>query len=83
MLHFIPHLFVKNYLSCHSRKPRTSLPAYGRAEVYLPSAAPEATRGDQGRNDKQSPNILRLTGLTKDDYYCNIYLIRIILLTCF
>ena len=53
MLHLIPHLLVKNYLSCHSRKTRISLPAYGRAE------------GDQGRNDKQSPNITEINRVDK------------------
>jgi len=32
---------------------RTSLPAFGGAEVYPPPAAPKATRGDRGRSDKQ------------------------------
>ncbi len=39
---------------------RTSLPASGGATVYPPLAAPQATRGDQGRNDKHAHTYERL-----------------------
>jgi adenosylcobyric acid synthase len=47
---------------------RTSLPAYGGAEVYLPAAAPGATRGDQGRNDKQDSASSGLVSRSNNPY---------------
>jgi hypothetical protein len=47
------------------------LPASGGAEVYLPSAAPKATRGDQGRgegvlfNVKEFIAVVLIAGLLK------------------